>query len=256
MTSDFGLRDGYVGAMRGVVLQRCPEACLVDISHEIPAQDVAHAATVLRDTVPYFPKGSVHLAVVDPGVGTPRRAIVARAAGHLFVGPDNGLLLAALGSLGGEAEVWEIGSRFVPRSCSATFHGRDIFAPMAGRLAAGMAPQEVGRCVGSLVPSPLTQARTIASGILGRVSVVDHFGNLKTDVHASMLAADAAVKISFPGRDLTAIEGLSKTYGDAKVGAVMVLTGSSGYIEIAVNQGAASEVLALAPGDAVKIDVI
>ncbi len=259
LTSDFGLQDAYVGAMRGVLLGICPGAALADITHMVPAQDVVHGAWALRDAAPFFPAGAVHLAVVDPGVGGPRRAIIARAGGHLLVGPDNGLLVPAAEALGGVERAWQIdpgrlGARAPrARSPSATFHGRDIFAPAAGWLASGVDPEALGDAVEGLLPLPAPAPQVSLGRILGRIMTADHFGNLTTNVPASAIPDRARARVTLIDRAQPAIEGLSRTYGDAAVGQVMALAGSSGYIEIAVNQGSARARLGADPGDAVEI---
>lgn len=256
MTTDFGLRDGYVGAMRGVILGLCPAARLMDITHQVPPQDLRHASAVLRDAVPWFPAGAVHLGVIDPGVGTARRAIVARAAGHTFVGPDNGLFVPVLDALGGEIEAWEITEEaFLGPQRSSTFHGRDIFAPVAAHLALGVSPGLIGPPIADLVPSVLSQALVEGGRILGQIVSEDHFGNLTTDILATLIPEAASVVVRWPGRALDELKGLHKTYGERAPGGAMVLIGSSGYIEIAVNQGSARRVLGIGPGDEVEIDL-
>jgi S-adenosyl-L-methionine hydrolase (adenosine-forming) len=257
LTTDFGTRDAYVGAMKGVLLRIAPDLSLHDVSHEIPPQDVSHGALVLRGACPHFPAGTVHLAVVDPGVGTDRAPIVAVAAGHAFVGPDNGLfgdVLEALG--GGVARRVEAGPALAPQlpaETSATFHGRDLFAPVAAALASGrIGFAEIGP-EHELLGLARTRARRDASGALrGRVTHHDRFGNAVTDVTADDVA-DLGPNPRVRLANGTALL-LVRTYGDAGAGAVVALIGSEGFLEIAVNGGSARERCPLGVGDEVRVE--
>ena len=257
LTTDFGTRDAYVGAMKGSLLRVAPELSLHDVSHEVPPQDVRHGALVLRGACPHFPAGTVHLAVVDPGVGTARTPIVATAAGHAFVGPDNGLFGDVLDALGGgvarRIEPGPALAPHLPAAMSATFHGRDLFAPVAAALASGRVRfAEIGP-----EHEPLRLARTRArkdpsGGLRGRVTHHDRFGNAVTDVtrdDVAELGARPHVRLA----DGTALS-LVRTYGDAPAQTVVALIGSEGFLEIAVNGGSARERCRLGIGDEIRVE--
>ena len=244
LTTDFGTVDGYVGAMKGVILSRAPAAPLVDITHDLPRQDVTAAAHALANAVPFFPPGTIHVAVVDPGVGTARKPIILVDREHLYVGPDNGIfsLIAPR-----PQQAFEIAEpAFIREKPSATFHGRDVFAMAAGRLAAGAQPEEAGPPVvlrGRL--PPLTGADDAA---VYRVQHVDAFGNLITGIAAAGLAPGVRLRVA--GRD---IDGLSHTYQDVATGELVAYVGSRGTVEIAVREGNAGELLGAARGTVVEI---
>lgn len=254
LTTDFGQRDAYVGAMKGVLLSLAPGAPLIDISHEVAPQDVMEAAFLLREAYPYFPEGTVHLAVVDPGVGTERRAIAIRAGGHFFVGPDNGLFSLVLSGSDPEGivvldrpKVWRA------PDASATFHGRDVFAPVAARLATGARLKDVGTPTDTL--HPLRWAMPVADdeGIRGWIVHVDRYGNCVTNI------SEADVQRWQKGRGLKAyagsdvLEGLHHTYADVPPGDGLLLVGSSGLLEVAVNRGNAAELLGIRKGASITL---
>jgi S-adenosylmethionine hydrolase len=265
LTTDFGLADGYVAAMKGVALGINPGAQLVDISHTIPPQDVARAAFVLGTASPYFPPGTVHLVVVDPGVGTDRKAIILRTPEADFVAPDNGVLSDVVQQyLAGPAgsgrrklkaapglEAFAVTEpRFWRSPMSRTFHGRDIFAPVAAHLSLGVPPSGFGEPVDSLVVLPLSRPSRSPDGTLtGSIRHIDSFGNLITNIRSGDL----------PGRpgDITVevgekvIRGLRPTYGSGR--GLIALIGSSDYLEIALKDGNAAARLQVRSGDNVKI---
>ncbi|HEU4534642.1 MAG TPA: SAM-dependent chlorinase/fluorinase, partial [Polyangiaceae bacterium] len=248
---DFGTRDPFVGLMKGVILGVFPAARLIDLGHEGDAYDVAGAAFWLSRGHRYFPEGTVHLAVVDPGVGSPRRPIAAIAGGHLFVGPDNGLLVPALERPGLVTVVALDPTRTGKGETSATFHGRDLFAPAAARLAAGVPIGLLGDPVNpaSLVPSPLRKARREGDELAGEVVVVDRFGNLITNVEADPQAAASGAVARWAGGDLP----LVRTYADAAPGAPLALVNSFGVVELAVRDGHAASALGLGRGAPVRL---
>lgn len=256
LTTDFGTADAYVGAMKGVMLRVAPDLRLHDVSHEIPPQDVTHGARVLRGACPSFPAGTVHLAVVDPGVGTDRAAVAVVAGGHAFVGPDNGLFSEVIGLLGGGSarriDRTTALAPFLPTATSATFHGRDLFAPVAAGLASGRVRfAEIG-AAHSCSAAPIGRRPRGDAGVLaGRVTHHDRFGNAITDVAAAELGA-RQVRVVLP--DGTAL-GLSRTYGDAPDGTTLALIGSEGFLEIALAGGDARGVHGLAPGATVRIEI-
>jgi S-adenosylmethionine hydrolase len=253
LLTDFGLQDGYVAAMKGVIAGIAPDAELVDVTHLVPPQDVASGRFQLLTVTPYFPPGTVHLAVVDPGVGTSRRAIAVRSSsGSLLVGPDNGLLLGALEADPAMAAV-ELSERGFWRTPapSATFHGRDVFAPVAAHLARGVALEQLGSAIapGSLVKLELAPWRSIAGGAEGAIQAVDGFGNLISNVPGDILPEHGRWSASIAGHTLTG----GRTYGDVRPGEALALVGSHGFVEIAVRQGDARKALEVATGIAVAL---
>ncbi len=254
LTTDFGKRDPYVAAMKGVLCCECPGVQMVDLSHDIAPQDVLEGALFLAGAAPYFPPATIHVAVVDPGVGTGRAPIVVSAGGQRFVCPDNGLLsLFARQHPVEEARVVS-NPVFMRHPVSATFHGRDIFAPTAGRLACGAPLEEVGDLLGEIVlldvPCP---ERESERRLQGTVIHVDRFGNAITNIPHSLLA-DVAIEAVRAGDHC--IEGLYATYGDVAPGRPLALIGSSGYLEIAVRDGNAGAELELSPGTCVTVNTL
>ena len=253
LLTDFGLEDGYVAAMKGVIAGIAPDADVVDVTHLIPPQDVASGRFRLLTVTPYFPPGTVHLAVVDPGVGTRRRAVAVRSSsGSLLVGPDNGLLLGALEADPAVAAVELSEPRFWRTPApSATFHGRDVFAPVAAHLARGVALELLGPAVAldSLVSVELPPWRPVPGGAEGAVQAVDRFGNLISNVPGTVLSAVGAWTASIAGRTVTG----RGTYGDVPPGEALALVGSHGFVEIAVRQGDARKTLEAATGIAVAL---
>lgn len=256
LTTDFGGRDPYVAAMKGVILRINPAATLVDVSHEIRGQDVEEAVYLTGQAWPWFPDGCVHIAVVDPGVGTARRSIIVETARGLHVGPDNGVLSACLPDParrpglplpeGVRAFAIERHEFRLP-VVSPTFHGRDVFAPAAAHLSRGVAPDQFGPPLEKIEVVPPLRASRQADGRLdGRVIHVDRFGNAVTDVRGEDLPA-AGVIVEAAGRQLP----LVRTYAEARGPAALV--GSGGYLEIAVPGSSAERELGLAPHSRVSV---
>ncbi len=250
LTSDFG-RDGpYVAAMKGVVLGLAPDVAIVDVSHAIAPQNVLEGAFVLAGLADVFPPGTVHLAVVDPGVGTDRRLVAVSVAEQWFVAPDNGLLGGVV--LGREvAGIWEITNPALWRSrISSTFHGRDILAPTAAHLLLGRSPDDLGPKRHRLVTLTNFQPRHDEHGLVGEVIYKDAFGNLVTNVSVSRLGSDSPESwiVELAGET---IDGLCRTYGDKPPGSVVALAGSCGWIEIAIVNGDAARSLTAGPGTTV-----
>lgn len=248
LLTDFGARDAYVGVMKGVILSVAPDARVVDLCHETPPHDIAVAAFLLAGAYHYFPRGTVHLVVVDPGVGTERRPVALAAGGHYFVGPDNGIFTLVLqrAGLGVHAVHLTEASYWLP-SPSATFHGRDIFAPVAARLAGGQSLNAFGQ---ALDPAHLVRlgdvlARQAHGYIEGAVVHIDHFGNLLTNIPEAWLAEGGPWRVSVAGRQL---HGLRRAYGDVAPGETLALIGSGGFLEIAVSQGSAAASLGASRG--------
>lgn len=245
LTTDFGTRDPYVAAVKGVLLSGCPDARIVDLSHEISPHDVCEAALFLAQAAPWFPPGTVHVAVVDPGVGTGRRPLAARAGGRLFVLPDNGLVALVLRSLPLE-EARVIGVR---RPASATFHGRDVFAPAAAALACGRPLSDIGAEAGALAPLPFAQPELRGGEVRGEVVHVDRFGNLVSNIDAASLAGADCAGVQICGRLLGPP---LRAYGAAEPGQLLALWNSAGLLEIAVREGSAAALLAAGRGAAVS----
>lgn len=251
LTTDFGLSDHYVGTMKGVLLSRCPGGNLADISHEIPPFSLYPAAYALAQSAPYFPSGTVHLVVVDPGVGTSRRAIVAAVSGQTFVAPDNGVL-SLIVTRDPNPRFWEITNSllWLPNP-SNTFHGRDIFAPVAGSLAAGAAsPADVGPELTAIQMLPGLEPKATAPGVWsGRIFSIDHFGNVITNFVASRLEP-GKYHIEVGGKTIGRFQ---KTFGEGGPDVCFVYAGSSGYIELGINQKSAGQYLQVRPGDPVTL---
>lgn len=246
--TDFGTRDHYVGTMKGAALTVCPDATLVDITHAIPPQDVLTGALQLAAAYRYFPPGTSFVAVVDPGVGTRRRGIAAEGGGYRFVAPDNGLLTLVLQDLTDATVVELTEGKYARDDVSRTFEGRDRFAPAGAWLAAGIPLTDLGARVHDTVrlaiPAPLVSPQ----GLRGEVLLVDHFGNLLTNIDRAAFDAFAGgtrVDVAAGPHRLGAVVD---TYGEALHGAPCALFGSSGRLEIAINGGNAAERLALSRG--------
>jgi S-adenosylmethionine hydrolase len=259
--SDYGLADEFVGVVHAVIARICPEARVVDLGHGVPRQDVAAGARMLARALPYAAPG-VHLAVVDPEVGARRRAIALRTAeeDRLLVGPDNGLLLPAADRFGGVAEAVEISSspwRLQP--VSATFHGRDLFAPVTARLAAGEPLGEAGGPVepGELVRVELTRAYVEDGALVARVVETDAFGNLALDgTHRDLAGTDLRlgdpIGVRFAGRRATGV--YARTFADVRPGALLLYEDAGGALAIAVNGGDARALLGARRGDELRVE--
>ncbi len=249
-TTDFGLRDPYVAEMKGVVLGIAGAGTpLVDVTHDVQRHDVAEAALALEAAAPFFPASTIHVAVVDPGVGTSRRGLVVASRGQLFVGPDNGLLTPFLG--GDEWSAFEIASpEHRLAVVSRTFHGRDVFAPAAAYLAGGLAPAQLGPAVADPVRLAWAEMREVAGAIAGSVVHVDRFGNLVTSIHAdSVTGLGTQTRLRVSGRLLRMVG----TYGDLDHGEVGALRGSSGRLEIAAREASAAALLKARRGTPVLV---
>ncbi|RZM82316.1 SAM hydrolase/SAM-dependent halogenase family protein [Leptolyngbya iicbica] len=253
LLTDFGDRDGYVGVMKGIIAGICPAAALIDLSHNIPPQNLAAARFTLLNAYPFFPAGTVHLVVVDPGVGTARRAIALQTPQGTFVGPDNGVLSGVFDSLPmADINAVELTKPEYWRSPqpSQTFHGRDIFAPAAAHLAAGVAITELGKKLDpqTLMRIAIPQPKISTEQIIGSVQHIDHFGNLITTIPATAIADRHWVmqvgSVEIP---------VGQAYGEVEIGHAIALVGSHGWVEIALNSSSAQARLRLAIGDEVRL---
>ncbi len=253
LLSDFGLEDGYVAAMKGVIATIAPEAQLVDVTHLVPPQDIVWARFRLLTVSPYFPLGTVHLAVVDPGVGTSRRAIAVRSrSGSFFVGPDNGVLIGALEAdpPAVAVELTEMQFWRTPAP-SATFHGRDVFAPAAAHLARGTPVEALGRAIDpvQLTRLELPACEAAPGGFKGVIQAVDRFGNLITNVPGALVTTRQGWTVSIAGRSIPG----HRTYAEVPVGELIALVGSHEFVEVAVHRGDARRVLGAGVGEPLQI---
>jgi S-adenosylmethionine hydrolase len=253
LTTDFGHKGPFVGVMKGVIISRCPQAKIIDLTHEIHVHWPAEAGFWLARSYRYFPQGSIHIAVVDPGVGTTRNILVAEHQGHVFLAPDNGLLPLLLSEEPKEpvyrVEMSQI-QRYGWPEASATFHGRDIFAPLAADIAAGaIKPADVGAATTDIVPSLLEPALKNGSRVRGTVVSVDHFGNLITNIDADDIVGLKEPEAKAGGQ----IFQFHHTYGQTTPGDYLALLNSFGVVEIARAEGSAAESLGLGRGAPVTI---
>ncbi len=251
--TDFGTRDHYVGAMKGAALTIAPEATLVDITHGIAPQDILGGAIELRAAWRYFPPATIYVAVVDPGVGSPRRGLAARVGDHFFVAPDNGLLTLVFREVAPAAVVELVDPRFALPVVSRTFEGRDRFAPAAAWLARGIALEAFGPAVHDWRTLPVPDPTVAGGRVTGEVLQVDTFGNLVTNIPAALVPVPA------PGRRLdilvagSRVPTLVDTYASVPAGSLCALVGSSGYLEVAVTGGNAAGDLGVGRGAVVSL---
>ena len=252
LLTDFGTRDHYVGALKGVALGICPDVTLVDISHDVPAHDVAAGALELAAVYRYFPAGTIFLVVVDPGVGSSRRGIAAETGDYRFVAPDNGVLTPVFDAHPPRRVVELSERKYARPTVSRTFEGRDRFAPAAAWLAKGIDLAALGRSAGATHRLELPHARADAEGMTGEVVRVDHFGNLITNIdrRAFETLARDAVEIHAGAHR---VSRLVSTYADAPAGEICALFGSTDHLEIAANGASAAEKLALGRGAVVRV---
>ncbi|MDQ7783269.1 MAG: SAM-dependent chlorinase/fluorinase [Desulfomonilaceae bacterium] len=249
LTTDFGTRDGFVAQMKGVVLQINPSVRLIDVTHDIEPYSVLHAALVLKGISRYFPAGTIHIAVVDPGVGSDRRGMALKAGDQLYVGPDNGLFSLVLA----ESSSWEArrieNTRYMLPNPHPTFHGRDVFAPVAAHLSAGKTLESVGTRIHDPVMVPVPSPVITEQGVEGEVIHIDRFGNLTTNIDAGMLSEPVA-SIRTAG---VSISRVSQYFDEACEGRPVALVNSFGLLEIAIARGNASRKLGVAPGTRVTV---
>ena len=252
LTTDFGLRDHYVAAMKGVILGICPAARIVDVTHEVSSYEVAEAAFLISQTWPYYPKRTVHVVVVDPGVGSMRRPILAELDGQRFIAPDNGVLTPILTREG--VKVRHItASAYFRETVSATFHGRDIFAPVAAHIASGVAPAKVGARVEDYLRLTFERpARTARRGWTGAILHVDHFGNIVTNFSIGDFPQIATGPFEFAVGFRT-VEKLAHNYAEMPAGELFAIVGSSGYVEFSANQASAAKILGCETGAPVEL---
>ena len=265
-TTDFGTADPYAGIMRGVVLGINPRARLIDLTHQISPQNIAQASFVLGNSYRYFPPEAIHVVVVDPGVGTGRRPVLVSTPHGRFVGPDNGVLSQVLSGLMDDApgapgtaslpaEVTAVhltNSAFWRLPVSHTFHGRDIFAPVAAHLSLGVLPNEMGESIDSLAWLPMPKPTVVASGIEGEIVYEDWYGNLVSNIPQDLLAGPSFTRVHIKQRR---VDGLCRTFGDAPPGQELIaLIDSHGFLEVAVPNGSAAGLLGVKAGERIVVE--
>ena len=249
LTTDFGAQDAYVATMKGVILGINPEATIVDICHSSEPQNIAQAAFIISTAYDYFPQDTIHVVIVDPGVGSQRRAIVLKTQRAFFVAPDNGVLSYIIGASPEEPKAVDLTNpEFWRHPVSSAFHGRDIFAPVAAHLSLGVPLEEFGETITSLSTFPLPRPQTGANReLIGHILHIDRFGNLITDVNKEDLPR-GNLSLEIAGRQIMGLS-ISYTEGDK----LLALLGSSGHLEIALKNGSAASLLDARIGDEVRI---
>lgn len=254
LLTDFGLRDGYPGVMKGVIWKIAPQVQIADISHSIKPQNIFHGALALSRTAHFFPSGTIHVAVVDPGVGTSRRPIGLKLGDQFFIGPDNGLFTLVIEmaeTLGKSVAVYHLDkSDFWLAKVSRVFHGRDIFAPVAAHLANGVLLERMGTLIHDPVRLEIPRPQPILGGIRGQVVEIDTFGNLATNIDQAHLLSLGSVRVQVSGRQ---IDGLVNTFGDRPPNTLIALYGTSHDLIISVVNGDAAKTLGASLGDVVEV---
>lgn len=248
--TDFGIEDPFVGIMKGVILKRAPGAQIVDLTHAIPPQDIHLAAFYLQVSFPFFPEQTIFCCVVDPGVGTDRRAVAVETEQYFFVAPDNGILSYALTQQQIKTVVELNNPLYHLPYPSSTFHGRDIFAPVSAALAAGTPIQQLGDTVAAetLVSLPFPNPQKEGKKIRGAILAIDHFGNCISSIASAELPSGQNFRFSLKGKT---IEGLSRTFGDVPIGSPVAYIGSFGYLEFGIRNGNFAQRYQIQVGDVV-----
>jgi S-adenosylmethionine hydrolase len=255
LTTDFGLKDHYAGTMKGVMLSIAPLARIVDLSHEVSSFEITEGAFVVAQAYHYFPRGTVHVVVVDPGVGSARRAILVETAGQYFVGPDNGVFGMVFSREGRRTVRAITAEKYFLKPVSQTFHGRDIFAPVAAHLASGVPASKFGKRIEDYL-RPLSEKpmRSARRGWTGMVLKVDRFGNLITNFTLEEFPqiADGRFEMQI---GLDVLRRVAANYAECAPGEAFLIAGSSGYIEVSVNQGSAAKLLGCGSGSPIELTV-
>jgi S-adenosylmethionine hydrolase len=254
LTTDFGQADHFVGVMKGVILGIAPRARIVDITHEIAPYSVTDASFVVGQAWRYFPKGTIHVVVVDPGVGTSRRPLLAEAGGHFFVAPDNGVLSMIYEDSPHKVRVIS-NPKLMRKQISRTFHGRDVFAPASAHLASGIAPPQFGKLIRDYVRSWNTKPLHLAEQVWrGTILSVDRYGNLITNFQIDEFAGVKTRPFEMRAGTVR-IRRLALNYAETEIGELFVIAGSSGYLEIAANQASAASRLGCSAGAAIELEL-
>jgi S-adenosylmethionine hydrolase len=251
LLTDFGTGDGYIGAVKGVIKRINPEAEIVDITHDVESYDVLSAAFALNNSYRYFPKGTIHLAVVDPGVGGSRQAILIKTEDFSFVGPDNGIFSFIYQREDLTDMVVISNKKYFLAELSNTFHARDIFAPVAAYLSLGVETYEFGSPAKECMKLIIPQAESKGKSLKGEIIHIDRFGNLITNIPADLLKKKKNARIVVKKRE---IKGINRSYFEIREKRLGALVGSSGFLELAVNQGSAQRLLKAKVGEGIKID--
>jgi len=255
LTTDFGMSDHFAGAMKGVILSICPAAEIVDITHEVQPFEIADGAFTIAQAYAYFPKKTIHVVVVDPGVGSTRRPLLAEIGGHYFIAPDNGVLSMALSGAGKTSVRHITTERYFLHPLSRTFHGRDVFSPVAAHLASGIPPARFGKRIDDFLKLDFANPTAAGKNIwTGAILKVDRFGNLATNFHIDQFPGvkTRAFELRIGVR---AISRLALTFTECEPGEIFVVVGSSGYLEIASNQGSAAQALGSSAGSPVQLTI-
>jgi S-adenosylmethionine hydrolase len=261
LLTDFGLNDEYVGIMKGVILSVNPSVTLVDINHNIDPHDIIQAAFTIKSSYKFFPKGTVHVVVVDPGVGGSRAIIAIEMAGHTFLAPDNGILTLLIEERNIDKIIRVDNKKFFLKSISQTFHGRDIFAPVSAHISSGTKINNIGTPINKndLVKLSIPEPRISGKGeLIGSIVSIDRFGNLITNIDSNCLEnfcrqnADKKPEIKI---DNSKISGLSKSYGNSALNSPLVIIGSRGCLEIAINCGSAKKYFKAEKGDTITVNL-
>jgi len=255
LLTDFGFRDAFVGIMKGVMLRINPALCLVDLTHDVPPQDVFAGAVLLRGAAPFFSAGTIHVAVVDPGVGSSRRAVLVETHEAFFVGPDNGLLSLAAPANAVKRIVHLTNEQYFLSPRSHTFHGRDVFAPVAAHLSLGVPPERFGEVTSGLerVTIPLVQRHS--KGLTGNVIYIDHFGNVITNITENDLRPFSTDTL-LVSIGTVHMRGIKTSYAAEEIGAPLAVINSWGMLEIAVRNGSAAQGLNIQVGNPLYLTVI
>lgn len=250
LLTDFGLADGFVGIMKGVILSIYPQAKIVDISHQIPPQDISAAAFVLHYSHRYFPAGTIHVAVVDPGVGSSRRLLAVASERYFFLAPDNQILAYIFHDCETLTVVEVLNNQFFLAKVSRTFHGRDIFAPVAAHLATGIPMETLGPKIHDYDRGQIELPRMTKHGLHGQIIYVDQFGNLISNIPEDWIAGKATtIRLG-----KWVFKHVSEAYAEVGSGQPLAIIGSSGYLEIAIREGNASRTLGIGRGALIQID--
>jgi len=249
--TDFGYAGWFAGLMKGVILGIAPSAVIIDVTHSIESFDILEAAFVLEWSYSYFPEGTIHLTITDPGVGGKRRAVIVKSGGHFFVAPDNGTL-SKIFEADPDAQTYCVSNDlyFLPQ-VSSTFHGRDIFAPVSAHLANGTSIEQIGhRIYDPVILNNLNPLKLADDAVEGEIITIDKFGNLITNIRPQSLPGDCIIDL--PGKHIR-FYGLNRSYSEVFAGDPLAIAGSTGYLEIAVNQGNASKTLSMSKGDKIRV---
>lgn len=255
LMTDFGTSDNYVGVMKGVILSINPQAQIIDITHAIPPQDIHGAAFLIDSAYRYFPTGTIHLIVVDPGVGSERRAIVCQTQTAYFICPDNGILTHIFRNEEPIHTVTVENTAYFLPQISNTFHGRDIFAPVAARLSRGVSINKLGNPATNPVQLPIPKPAVSNEAIVGHVIWIDSFGNLITNISHKILESLPEQSSFVIHAGIAKIDCLNHSYAESAVGELLAIIGSTNQLEISINQGDAAQILGLKRGDAITVYV-